>query len=459
MSNQKSIFMRILTKGTLITATLSMTLGSLAPLAANAASLTSIKDVMSRIKASTTSIHQIAMTIPTNLVTNETISVDFSSTGNGTFALDATNTWVNADIAVTVGTTDTLNADGTITLGDGTTMTQQGTLNQTSNGTLSYPSCTSYTGTGSNYVAAVTSNSSSQNPVFAVKFCGTSPTTGTKIIFTINGTSATGAGTFTNPSATGSQLVTITDTAGSTTNTGLYGIGIVSEDQAGVSSAVNPSLTFSVGVPSTLPTTSGNCATISAFTNPSTAATLTLGTLTGTTPIRASGTGSVDFICNQVSTNATSGVTVTVVSANGALKDSNKNVTIPATPYSSAGLATPAANTETYGLCATRIGRTATTGDAATITVGTGFNGSAAFTQTSGQAGTEQTNTTNCPVDGTAVGAGVGKLANVASTVWSTNAPVNAAYAELSMRAIISTTLTPVGTYTDTLTFIAFGTF
>ncbi len=157
-----------------------------------------------------------------------------------------------------------------------------------------------------------------------------------------------------------------------------------------------------------------------------------LGTIT-TTDTRVSGsTDSINMIIAELDTNATGGAVVTVRNANGS--NGLVSTSVPADNIGSADGAM-VDGTENYGLCVISV--TQTTG---TLAKASPYN-----------AGTCATNSETNDIQAlTTTGE------NILNT---TSAPIAGAHAEISVNAAISGVTVAHSDYTDTLTFIATGTF
>lgn len=204
---------------------------------------------------------------------------------------------------------------------------------------------------------------------------------------------------------------------------GYASVYITVEDQVGITAAVDPTMTFVVGADTA--TCNGSFST--------TGGTVALGTLT-TGAITSSDVNSVKHVCTVIYTNATSGAIVTVKSANASLKStSTPGDTIPSAD------GTMAAGTANYGLCAGgRSGKATTTPTSADPIKNSPFNGT-------------------CASD--TAGGVVGGLTGSVQTVWHVTGPTSAAYQDIILKAAISPTTKAHSDYTDTLTFVATGTF
>lgn len=157
-----------------------------------------------------------------------------------------------------------------------------------------------------------------------------------------------------------------------------------------------------------------------------------LGTIS-TTDTRVSGaTDGINHICVDLETNATGGAVVTVANANGA--NGLVSTSVPSSNINSADSAV-ADGTEMYGLCV--VSTSATTG---TLDDEGEYNADTC-------AANSETNDT-------------GSLSTTPETIFDTNGgAVEGGRGQISVNASISTVTPAHNDYTDTLTFIATGTF
>jgi hypothetical protein len=278
--------------------------------------------------------------------------------------------------------------------------------------TLTYTNFTSFAGTptGTCVGGTVGSGTASSNiATVTLSTCGA-------------GTLTVTAFTGTNPASAGSNLVTLAGGAGIT---GSFSVASVTDDQVGVSASVDPSITFDVGAQAS--------ATACASGFNTDGGTVALGTLS-TTTVTSSDANSVMHICSRLTTNAASGAVVTVKSANGNLTSTAG--TIPS------NTATPlATNTAGYGLCVGSAG--ADTGFDVTIPVGVLPTRISPF------------NNASC----TSAAHNIGAVTTSAQSIWSVSAASQNAFARIYVKAGISSTVPASASYSDTLTFVATGTF
>ncbi len=374
-----------------------MVFGLLAPVITSAASITSAKDTMTRLKISTTADHTIVFTLPTGVTfdSNDELRIDFPHSS----AFTQGGTWATADFTVNDGTSRTVNA-----------------VEATASPNGAVAGCSD----GANNVGVEIDTT---NIVFAIIPCGGSfvaSSTAATVTFTIDGT--TTDGTLTNPSSAASYTITIAndeDNNSTDDDTVSIAVGIADDDQVTVSATVNSSLTFDLDA-----NTSGTGDTSAPYT-------VALGTIT-TTDTRVSGaTDSVNRIMIDLDTNAASGVIVTVKNANGA-----NGLVSTSTPADDIGSAdgTIADGTENYGLCVISV--TQTTG---TLSKAAPYNSGSCSADT-------ETND-------------IQALTTSGENIVSSAAPLAGGRAQIAVNAAISG-VTPAHTdYADTLTFIATSTF
>ncbi len=220
-------------------------------------------------------------------------------------------------------------------------------------------------------------------------------------------------GTVVTPGSPGLYFVTWTND-----DPGEGGVAIVDDDQVTVTAQVDSSITFDLDTATT-------------DTESSAPYSVSLGAIT-TSDTRVSGaTDAVNFIWLDLDTNAGAGAVVTVRNANGA--SGLVSTAVPADAIASADGAV-ADGTENYGLCSV------TTSDA-----GGNLDALAPFDGT-------------CAAD--TEGNTVGGFTGSAQQIYDTDsAPIAGGRAQIAVQASISATTPAHNDYTDTLTFIATGTF
>ena len=217
-----------------------------------------------------------------------------------------------------------------------------------------------------------------------------------------------------NPGTAGSKAVVVTGNGDPVSDT--FAIPIMDSDQVTVTATVSPSITFDID------TSTSNSNTNAPYT-------VALGSLT-TASVSGSDESAINSIWLDLDTNASGGAVITVSSTNSSLKSTS--VPGDTIPSASAQMSPGTAN---YGLCVKSV--TATTGSA---TATSPFN--------------------NAICDQTPVGNIVGGLTGTAQNLLNTNsAEIAGMRAEIMVDAAISALTAAHNDYTDTLKFIATGTF
>jgi hypothetical protein len=212
-----------------------------------------------------------------------------------------------------------------------------------------------------------------------------------------------------------------------TNDSGSGSVFITSDDQVNVTATVDPVLTFNVGAQAAATACDGTFA--------GAGGTVALGTLS-TSAVASSDASSVPHICTRVTTNASGGASVTVKSLNASLRSTSVLAdTIPS------ATATLAAGTQGYGICTGSAGgdsgRDSTTPVGATPSRSSPFNGA------------------SC----TSSGHDVGALTTSAQNLWTIASASQNAFFRIYVKAAISPTTPAHNDYTDTLTFVATGTY
>ncbi len=221
--------------------------------------------------------------------------------------------------------------------------------------------------------------------------------------------------TGTNPGTTGSKQISIAGGAG---YTGAFAIPIVDDDQVTVTATVDPTITFDIDT---------------ALTDVESAApySVALHTLT-TAAVTSSGTF-VSSTWIDLATNAKGGAVVTVTSTKGGLRSTS----VSSDAIDSFG-GLMAAGVENYGLCVASA--------SLTQTVGGPFVRVSPFNNTcAADSGTN--------IIGAVTSTGAQNILN------TTNLPIAGGRAQIIVNASISSITPAHNDYTDTLTFIATGTF
>ncbi|MBU1034700.1 hypothetical protein KKD42_02790 [Patescibacteria group bacterium] len=235
----------------------------------------------------------------------------------------------------------------------------------------------------------------------------------------------------TNASSAGSKKVTI---AGDGGISGAFAIPIVDDDQITVTASVDPTITFNV---SSTPAVTACDGTVDGN-----GGTVNLGTIAPNTLVSSDANG-VEHICTRVSTNATLGAAVSVLSANASLKSASvAGDTIPSATETLSATGGSSAS-QGYGLCAGTV--TGNWGMDTTVPAGSMPTSTSPYNST-----TFLCNSTSLDVglvDGTARG------------IVTIGGPVGNAFTTILVKAMIDATQPAHNDYTDTLTFIATGVF
>ncbi len=369
------------------------------PQIALALSLTSSKDTATRLKISTLADHTIVFTLPTG--------IDFDSTTQ----TDA----IRIDFPSTFATAGTWTA-GEFTLNDGTARTSV-TPSQGS-GIID---CTVAAGTN-NFCVAIDTVAF----IFTIKPSATwtASATAATVTFTIAGSATNG--TLTNPASVAATNIDfqVCDevasclTAFTNSHSSSIAYAIADDDQVTVTAVVGSSITFDIDT-NTNPATETNAPY-----------SVALGTIT-TADTRISGTtDSVNVIILEGDTSGAGGMVVTVRNANGA--NGLVSTGTPANNINNSAGTMTTGTTERYGLCV----------DTASLA---GFARAATY-----NAGVCAINTIGNEVKG---------LTTAGDSIISTTAPFTGGHAEVIVNAEITTATSAHNDYTDTLTFIATGTF
>ncbi len=293
----------------LILATLLLMCGALDIQSAHAASLTSISDTQSRLKASTLSYHKIGFTSTSAIGVGGTIAVAFPA-GYTTTGL------VITDLQICHGVSTGLE-HGTATITAGTACSS---IDETIAASPSTATVWGAVISGTTTITFTAPSTSFTNTISA----------GHKVIIQI------AAAHMQNPTAS-TPTVTIT----TTTDSGSFIVAIIDDDQVTITATVAPSITFNIDTYNTAVTSTNTSAPYSVALG-----TLTTGAVTGTTE---GGSSTPNGIWFDLATNASGGAIVTVLSANAALK----STAVPTDTIPSA-TAAMVAGTANYGICANR---------------------------------------------------------------------------------------------------------
>jgi hypothetical protein len=397
---------------------------------ARAASITVASDLLTRLQVSTLSSHKLTFTMDagTSFAAGETMTFDFHGTGTG-FTLSSS-----------IATTD-------VTFNDGTSRTVFAVAN---NGA---PDCT---GAGSNDVVLGTNTTTG---VITIELCtgATASASGAVVVFKL-GVAAGGTNRVTNNATAGSYEIHIAGTFG---DTGEVEIPVVDDDTVNVTGYIDTFLTFDIDTAATdvqcdAAGGSSPCDSYGGATD-NTGYVVDLGEMT-TSAVNNSGdsvghadggTGAINYVWFDTSTNAAGGVAVTLVSYFGlnnvdgtpsslisALEGPGSTNEIRSVP--SAAETTITAGSGLYGFAFTNGGtNTVATGTAATIATNYDMD-------TVGEYGWVPSQATS----------GTGSPA----TIYSSTAALDTSRTQFEVAAAPDAQ-DGTGTYTDQLTFIATGTF
>jgi len=384
---------------------------------ARAALITSTSDVMTRVMISVTADHTITFTLPATIdfdraTQTDAIRIDFDETSGFT----QSGTWVVGDFTFHDGTARTVQA---VAQGAGTV------------------DCTVAAGVDNVCVAIDTTSHA-----FTIKPSAdyTASAAAATVVFTIDGTTADG--TLINPSAAGSYATSVglcDEVAAclssfTSTHTNTLALGITDSDQVNVTATVDPSLTFDIDTGVAVDSDSAAPYTVA------------LGTMTtGAVSTSDAGSPEVNMIGLDLNTNASGGAVVTVRSGSATGLCS----TSVGTDCIEFGSGAMSAGTEDYGICVHEL---QSTSSGAAFVANANFTGDAV----SAASGTTDTSTTCLAASHTL---GAGPLTNAAQTLLSTTAPISGGRAEIFVKAAISGVTAAHSDYTDTLTFVATGTF
>lgn len=391
----KKIFTTVI-KISFVSLVLAMSLFQFNVLPARADALASVSDLMTRLADST----------PSNTYSDHTIQFTLPAGIN----FDATGSEDQINIDFDDGFTRVVGfsvSDFTIT--DGTTTWN--ILNALQGAAPQTPDCTFAT---SEHVSIAFET---DTDIFRFRACagtGFTPSVdGATITITINGNGPS-SGYYANPAAAGSKQIDIDvdDEGTAGVHSGALAVGIVPDDRVTVTATVDPFLTFDIDT------------TTVAMPGTETGApySVELGTLSASA-IKTSNNSTVKSIYLDFQTNAASGGTVTVQDSNAGLASAATGHTIS----SSSGLLS--AGTERYGICYSSVSNL----DTYYPTYHTG----------------------NCtPTKHT-----VGALQTTPQNFIGTSGPNTPGRVEVLVKAAISNVTSAAPDYTDTLTFIATGTF
>ena len=230
-----------------------------------------------------------------------------------------------------------------------------------------------------------------------------------------------GGATVTNPSTPGTYTIFWVND-----DPGFISISITGDDQITVAANVDPSLTFNVGTQATATSCDGTFS--------GNGGTLALGVLSPSS-VTSSDAATVDHVCTRVSVNATGGAAVTVKSLNAGLKSTSASSDIIASATGTLVSGTPG-----YGLC---------------VGSGVGDTGKDTTTPVSASPLAASPFASTCSTSAH----NVGGLTASAQNLWTLSPSSQNAFARIFLKAAISATTPAHNDYTDTLTFVASGTY
>lgn len=428
----KHTLFRVVTKVTIFATVFLTVLGAVTPAAYADTTFTSVQDRMTRLQENTTSTHTFNIDLPASIDWDATGSSDiiwikFASSTNA-FTLSASTTWT-----VTSTAQFTIKDNGA-TADSGTNLRVGGITSTDTTGAISasgsWPTCTA--------PEAVAISVNVTDRKFGFRRCygagAVEPLASGFITITIGSTGPTG--TITNPaSQSNDQLATISmdDNGGVNSYSQSIAYSILDSDVITGSGApqTTSTLTFAINRDAM----SGGTATACNSTSQTAAATVSFNTLAVGTMNVATST-----ICTYVVATGANTVTATVYgySVNAGLKSGSTY--LAGSTYATTALKAGSAFTLTtadngYCFLTDDLGSAESSGGAAATSP---FNGTCTFT------GNELS--------------GAGSFTTSLASIWTDTDASSASYAHIVPKAVILST-TAAGTYTDTLYFVAAGTF
>lgn len=362
---------------------------------ASAGILSGVSDTMTRLRINQSADHSIVFTLPA--------SINWDSTGgNDDIIFDFPESATDFAQTGTWQTTD-------FTVNDGSALTVSAV--NTSAGSLSYPAC------GTDVVVAIDTT----NLKFGFRRCSGASASAATITTGILGASG-GTGTLANGTSTGSKAVAVsfTDEGVTDAHTGNLAVSLVDDDSASITASITPVLSFDIDTATSHTEVSGTPTPYS----------VAMGALTPGT-VKTSDNSTVKSIFLDLGTNASLGAVVTLLGTNGGLKSTATNYTI-STAYGGSAVDLTG-QSEGFGLCVKSA--TATLG---TLTAVAPYNGS-------------------CNASSHSVG-GI-DTTTARNIVTTTNAPAAGGDIEIMVKAKAQTITPAAVDYSETLTFIATGTF
>jgi hypothetical protein len=323
--------------GSLLTiALILMTTGIINPFVASAATITTASDLMSRLKASTASNHEIKFVTPTGMAVGTNMTLVFSSGFTGVGSL------VVGDFDVAENSGNNCNA---------------GSWTERSMGAGS----TQFNAVGSSQTVTITAGATA-TPITAGRCMRIR--IGTNATDTTGGTGP-GVHQITNGATGGTDTVTIGGTFG---DSGAILVEIMDDDSVSITATVNQTISFDLDVGYTTGETGQPYQ-------------VPLNTLSASAVSESNGT-SIKTIFADGGTNASGGMNVSIANANGA--NGLKSTSVP-TDFIGSTTGTMTVGTANYGLCvgtANLVGFAKATAYNTTCAVNSGTNGIVGLTTT-----------------------------------------------------------------------------
>ncbi len=361
----------------------------------NAGILSGVSDTMTRLRLNQSADHSIVFTLPGG--------INWDSTGgNDDIIFDFPEAATDFAESGTWQTSDFTANDGSLlTVSDITV----------SAGSLTYPTC------GTGVVVAVDTT----NLKFGFRRCTGASADAAAVTIGILGASG-GTGTLSNGTATGSKAVAIsmTDEGVTDAHTGNFAVSLVDDDSASITASITPALSFDIDTATSHIEVSGTPTPYS----------VAMGTLTPGV-VKTSDDSTINSIFLDLGTNASVGAVVTLMGANGGLKSVATNHTIT-TSYGGSAVDLNA-QPEGFGVCV----KSATASEGA-LTAVAPYNGSC--------------NATTHNIGGI-------DTTTARSIITTTNAPAVGGDVEIMLKAKAQAITPAAVDYSETLTFIATGTF
>lgn len=195
----------------------------------SAASFTALSDTLSRIKTGTLSSHTITFTTTHDIVTNNTVTVDFHEDDSGFVVAGSTTVVTDLDYVVDGQPANMVGVDGDCTGHAGATDVVASVADAT--GILTLKHCGDWVYA---YDNDIVNRAYAADRVISIEY-GAVATTG-----------GAGVDRVTNPSPGAPPQSYTIDVAGSWGDAGKIGVVIIAEDQVGVTATVDPTISFSI---------------------------------------------------------------------------------------------------------------------------------------------------------------------------------------------------------------------